>query len=79
MAEAGLAAVEADGALAPPDEFQRALDALALIVGDNLDHPVGALAVHPVRPTGLVDTAQPIPSTAEQSASAIARFQALAT
>ncbi|MCA1672552.1 MAG: alkaline phosphatase family protein, partial [Actinobacteria bacterium] len=60
---------------APPDDFQRSLDALAIIVGDNLDRPQEDLVVDPVLPVGLVDTSRPVPSSAEQAAAAMERFR----
>lgn len=79
VAQADFADVQAEDALVPPDEFQSALDALALIVGDHLDQPIDALAQQPVLPTRLVDTTQPAPSTADMAASAISRFREFAS
>lgn len=59
---------------ASPDDFQRSLDTLAIIVGDNLDRPEEDLADDPM-PMGLVDTTQPVPSSTEQAAEAMERFQ----
>jgi phospholipase C len=60
---------------APPDDFQRSLDALAIIVGDNLDRPEEDLVVDPVSAVGLVGTYRPVPSSAEQAAEAMERFR----
>jgi hypothetical protein len=60
---------------APPDDFQRAVHTLAIIVGDSLDRSEADLAESPVLPMRLVDTTQPAPSSAEQAAEATERFR----
>jgi phospholipase C len=59
----------------PPDNFQRSLDALTLIVGDNLDRPEQDLIDDPVLSMRPLDTTQPAPSPAEQAAEAMQRFR----
>jgi hypothetical protein len=59
----------------PPDDFQRSLDALTIIVGDNLHRPEQDLIDSPVLPMRLLDTTQPAPSSAEQAAAAMERFR----
>jgi hypothetical protein len=59
----------------PPDDFQRSLDALTIIVGDNLDRPEQDLVDDPVLPMRLLDPIQPVPSSAEQAAEAMQRFR----
>jgi phospholipase C len=60
---------------APPDDYQRSLDTLTIIVCDNLDRSEEDLVNDPVLPMGLVDTSRPGPSSAEQAAEAMERFR----